>query len=144
SAIGRSHDSVDRVRRRSGGVPPRRGGESGRCLSLAEREEISRGCARGQSFAAIAGGLGRAPSTVGREVHANGDKEHYRAFDAERRAYDRARRPKVAKLARCPRLAAAVTEVLSDWCSPQQFARRVPLEYTEEQDVQGSYHTVLH
>jgi transposase, IS30 family len=140
-AIGRSHDSVDRVRRRYGGVPPRRGGTSGRCLSLAEREEISRGLAQGQSFAAIASGLGRASSTVGREVHANGD-ETYRAVDAERRAYARARRPKVPKLVACPRLAAVVTEMLQEWCSPQQIGRRLQLEYPDEPEMHVSHETI--
>src|SRR5438034_7009001 len=72
--------------------------------SLAEREEISRDLAAGRSVRAIAGGVGRSPSTVCREVAANGGRERYRACDAGRRAVRKMRRPKPAKLAVCPRL----------------------------------------
>ena len=73
-------------------------------LSLAEREEISRGLAAGQSVRAIARTVGRDPSTVCREVAANGGRERYRACAADRRAVRLLRRPKPAKLAVCPRL----------------------------------------
>lgn len=73
-------------------------------LTMAEREEISRGLAAGLSLRAIAVGLGRAPSTVCREVNAGGGRSRYRALHAERDARRRARRPKVVKLARCHRL----------------------------------------
>jgi hypothetical protein len=73
-------------------------------LSLAEREEISRGLAAGESLRGIASGLGRAPSAVCREVAANGGAGRYRACAADRRALRLAHRPKPAKLARCPRL----------------------------------------
>jgi IS30 family transposase len=73
-------------------------------LSLAEREEISRGFAAGESVRAIARSLRRAPSTVCREVMANGGAARYRACAADRRAVRRMRRPKPAKLAVCPRL----------------------------------------
>src|SRR5215472_9788286 len=73
-------------------------------LSLAEREEISRGLAAGESVRAIARGLGRAPPAVCREVAASGGRDRYRACAADRRAVRRMRRPKPAKLARCPRL----------------------------------------
>ena len=77
-------------------------------LSLAEREEISRGLAAGRSVRAIARAVGRAPSTVCREVAANGGPGRYRACAADRRAVRRMRRPKPAKLAVCPRLRAVV------------------------------------
>ena len=73
-------------------------------LSLAEREEISRGLAAGLSIRRIAGRLGRAPSTVSRDVAANGWPQRYRACAADRRAVRLLRRPKPATLARCPRL----------------------------------------
>jgi IS30 family transposase len=76
--------------------PPKR---EPRRLSLAEREEISRGLAVGRSVRAIAGGLGRAPSTVCREVAANGGRDRYRACAADRRAVRLLRRPQPAKLA---------------------------------------------
>jgi transposase, IS30 family len=71
-------------------------------LSLAEREEISRGLAAGRSVRAIARGIGRSPSTVCRKVAANGGRERYRACDADRRAVRKMRRPKPVKLAACP------------------------------------------
>ena len=73
-------------------------------LSLAEREEISRGLAAGVAVRAIARGLGRAPPAVCREIAANGGPQRYRAHDAGRRAVRQLRRPKPAKLAQCPRL----------------------------------------
>jgi len=73
-------------------------------LSLAEREEISRGLAAGEPVRAIARRLGRAPSAVCREVAANGGPGRYRACDADRRAVRLLRRPKPARLAACPRL----------------------------------------
>ena len=77
-------------------------------LSLAEREEISRGLAAGKSLQGVASGLGRAASTVCREVAANGGAGRYRACAADRRALRLAHRPKPAKLCRCPRLRAVV------------------------------------
>ena len=79
-------------------------------LSLAGREEISRGLAAGEPVREIARRLGRAPSTVCREVAANGGGDRYRACAADRRAVRLMRRPKPAKLARCPRLREAAGE----------------------------------
>jgi transposase, IS30 family len=139
-AIGRSHDCVDRVRREAGTpAPPCR--RSGRCLLLAEREEISRGLVEGRSFTAIADGLGRAPSTVSREVAANGGRSEYRAWTAEHRAGEQARRPRAAKLA-CARLARVVGEMLEQRWSPQQIARRLKREYPDEPEMWVSHETI--
>ena len=81
-------------------------------LSLAELEEIALGLAAATPARAIAGRIGRVPSTVTRELANNGGREGYRACDADARALERARRPKIAKLVRCPRLQAAVAEGL--------------------------------
>jgi hypothetical protein len=81
-------------------------------LSLAEREEISRGLAAGEPVREIARRLRRALSTVCREVAANGGGDRYRACAADRRAVRLMRRPKPAKLARCPRLREAVESKL--------------------------------
>ena len=70
-------------------------------LTLADREEITIGLHRGESFAAIAARIGKHVSSVSREVHANGGREQYRAWRAQQRARERARRPKTPKLA-CP------------------------------------------
>jgi transposase, IS30 family len=142
AAVGRSHDCVDRVRRACGGVPPRRQHVCERYLSLAEREEISRGLVGGSSFAAIARGLGRSTSTVSREVNRNGGRGRYRAWDAQRHAQEQARRPKIPKLAQCPRLRRAVTGMLTRRFSPQQIARRLRLEYPHEPEMRVSHETI--
>ena len=142
AAVGRSHDTVDRVRRASGGLAPRRGSRSERCLSLAEREEISRGLVGELSFAAIARGLGRASSTVSREVNANGGRDGYRAWDADRRAAQRARRPKVPKLVACARLRTVVESMLRHKYSPQQIAQRLRLEYPNDPEMRVSHETI--
>ena len=67
-------------------------------LSLADREEISRGLSVGEPLRAVARRLGQAPSTISGEVKANGGRSHYRAVKAHHGAYERARRPKTPKL----------------------------------------------
>jgi transposase, IS30 family len=85
-------------------VRPRRGRNlKGRCLTFAEREDIAVALARGESMRAIAARLGRSPSTIGREVGRNSDpKGRYRATAAHAAAYERASRPKPARLATNP------------------------------------------
>jgi len=127
----RRHPSTVRdLLKRSGGIRP-----APRCrwelrLSLAEREEISRGLAAGLSLRSIAAVLGRAPSTVSREVAANGGRSRYRALTADRAAWDRAARPKQTKLSRWPGLRAMVEDKLELCWSPEQIAgwlrRRFP------------------
>src|SRR5580692_6357031 len=124
--VGCSHVAVRVV---TGQVPRRPGRGAGWVpgpgrLSLADREEISIGLRAGESFTAIAGRLGRAVSTVSREVAASGGRGQYRAWRAHQRACQQARRPKACKLA-CPELAARVTSWLSDWWSPVQISRRL-------------------
>jgi IS30 family transposase len=111
-------------------------------LSLAEREEISRGLLRGDSFAAIGRQLGRSTSTVSREVAANGGLKRYRAWRAHSRAYHQARRPKVAKLTACPGLAEVVTEWLKQLWSPQEIARRLPKEFPDDPMMRVSHETI--
>src|SRR5215212_4957678 len=110
------------------GPAPRRRGPLR--LSLAEREEISRGLAAGLSLRAISAGLGRAPSTVSREVTRNGGRGRYRALSADQAAWARAARPKQTKLARWPGLRAMVEDKLKLRWSPEQIAgwlrRRFP------------------
>ncbi len=112
-----------------------------RRLSLAEREEISRGLGHGESFSQLARRLGRSTSTISREVAANGGRDHYRAWRAHDRAYLEARRPKVAKLAD-PRLAAQVTEWLEAWWSPEEIARRLPIEFPADPMMRVSHETI--
>src|SRR6476469_7916560 len=84
--MGRAHGSIRTFMVANAGRRPRPPGASDLRLSLAEREEISRGLAAGLSFRAIATGMHRAPSTVSREVNANGGRSRYRALRADREA----------------------------------------------------------
>jgi DNA-binding CsgD family transcriptional regulator len=96
--LGKRVPSVRAFVLQTGGVqhhPPRR---AQRSLSMAEREEISRGVAVGESCRQIAARLGRAPSTVSRELTRNGGRHRYRAQVADAAAFRRAQRPKAAKL----------------------------------------------
>jgi IS30 family transposase len=111
-------------------------------LSLAEREEISRGLAAGRSVRAIAGTVGRPASTVCREVAANGGRERYRACDAGRRAVRLMRRPKPAKLAVCPRLREVVEGKLELRWSPQQIAAWLVLAYPDDPEMRVSHETI--
>jgi IS30 family transposase len=111
-------------------------------LSLAEREEISRGLAAGESVRAIARGLGRAPSTVCREVAANGGPGRYRACAADRRAVRLLRRPKPAKLAVSPRLRQVVEGKLELRWSPQQVAGWLALAYPDDPEMRVSHETI--
>jgi IS30 family transposase len=111
-------------------------------LSLAEREEISRGLAGGESLRTIAARLERAPSTVAREVKGNGGRRRYRACRADADALGRARRPKAAKLATCERLRAVVEDRLEQRWSPQQIAGWLPLAFPEDPEMRVSHETI--
>ncbi len=100
-------------------------------LALSEREEISRGLVAGETVRKIACQLGRAPSTVSREVKTNGGRSHYRAVRAHHGAYERARRPKMPKLAAGP-LTSKVESWLEQWWSPQEIANRLRLEHPDD------------
>jgi len=137
--------SLDQIRRlihATGGRPPRRRRRSGRRLSLAEREEILRGVAAGDSCRRIARRLHRAPSTVSRELARNGGRAHYRAHQAEAAARRRARRPKVPKLARHCRLRRLVAAKLERRWSPQQIARWLPGAFPHEPEWRVSHETI--
>jgi len=111
-------------------------------LSLAEREEISRGVAAGESLRSIAKRLGRAPSTVSREVAANGGGRRYRAVVADRAALRRARRPKPAKLVMHPELCAVVEAKLELRWSPQQISGWLSETYPDRPEMWVSHETI--
>jgi transposase, IS30 family len=111
-------------------------------LSLEEREEISRGMSAGHSIRAIAETLGRSPSTVCREVNANGGRDKYRALVADQAACRRALRPKRAKLAQCRRLRGIVERKLEARWSPQQISAWLALEYPDRPEMQVSHETI--
>ena len=111
------------------------------CLSIAEREQILLGIGRGESLSAIARSLGRSASTITREVKANGGCGQYSAWGGHRRARDEARRPKPCKL-RQGRLLGEVTRRLEQLWSPQEIARRLPLDYPDDPEMRVSHETI--
>jgi IS30 family transposase len=128
----------------AGGVRPRRGrGLRGRCLTLAQREEIALGRARGDSIRAIAAIIGRSPSTVSRELRRNADGlGRYRATSAHALAYHRASRPKPAKLLTNLRLRSMVEAELAKKYSPEQIAGRLKVEFPDQPEMQVSTETI--
>ena len=142
AALRRSPSTINAVVRQAGGVPPRRTSRSILRLSLEEREEISRGLTSGQSLRLIGTLLGRAPSTIAREVVANGGRSAYRAWHAERMAARRARRPKPAKLASNHRLRVIVEALLTMRWSPEQIAGRLRHDHPHEPEMWVSPETI--
>ena len=123
AAVGCNSGTVSWHVRYYGGIePPARLRAKGQ-LTLAEREEISRGVAAGRSLRQIAAGLNRAPSTIAREIKRNGGLKAYRAESAEQAAWARARRPKPCLLERNEPLRELVTQRLQEKWSPQQIAQ---------------------
>jgi len=140
--MGCSTRTVQQVIRRWGADAPRTRPRAARQLGLAEREEISRGLRAERSLRDVAVQLGRAPSTVAREVRANGGRQRYRAWAADARAERRRRRPKVAKLVRHGALQAMVARCLTAHWSPQQIAQWLRSEYPAEPAMQVSHETI--
>ncbi len=138
----RSHGSVAAILCRTGGIRPPRRVRSGRTLSLAEREEISRGVVAGHSLRSIAALLNRAPSTVSREINRNGGRQHYRANVADQAAWDRAQRPKTCKLAHNRALARVVASKLQLEWSPRQIAGWLKRTYLHDETWQVSHETI--
>ena len=138
----RHHTTVQGLLARSGGIqpPPRR--RSRLALTLAEREEISRGLMAGLSMRSIASSLGRAVSTVSREIDRNGGREAYRASTADQAAWDRGRRPKRCKLAAQPALARLVAHKLQLEWSPYQIAGWLKRTYPDDESRQVSHETI--
>jgi IS30 family transposase len=140
--LGRQNMSLRKFIADAGGKRPTARQRSELRLSLEEREEISRGLAAGESIRAIAEALGRCPSTVCREVNANGGTRKYRALVADRAADRRALRPKRAKLAQCRRLRGVVERKLEAKWSPQQISAWLALEYPDRPEMQVSHETI--
>jgi IS30 family transposase len=142
-ALGLSTGGVRAYLVRCGGIRPVPRRRSPGRLSLPEREEISRGLAAGVSLRVIAGRLGRAPSTISREVAAHGGRDRYRAAPADQLAWSRARRRQPCKLATHPALRAIVAEKLQQeqW-SPQQIAGWLKTTYPNESEMQVSHETI--
>ena len=142
-AAGVSHETARRWFLRAGGVIGNGPGPvGGRYLSLAEREEIAVGRAAGLGVRAIAAALGRAPSTVSRELARNSGPRGYRATAAQQQAERRSRRPKTARLAACPRLRELVQERLVARWSPEQISVMLKAEFPAQPEMWVSHETI--
>ena len=140
--FGRYHSSIERIIAESGGIRPAPRHRSSRCLSLAEREEISRGIATGRSLRAIATSLSRAPSTISREINRNGGLKKYRASQADKATWDRAHRAKTCKLTENRSLARIVAKKLQLEWSPEQIAGWLKQTYPDDESYQVSHETI--
>ena len=138
----RNHSSVERILAETGGIQPAQRRRSRLALTLAEREEISRSVATGQSIRSVATRLGRAPSTISREIMRNGGQECYRASQADQAAWDRGRRPKTCSLAENRSLAHIVAGKLQLLWSPEQIAGWLKRTYPDDETFQVSHETI--
>jgi IS30 family transposase len=138
----RNHSSIQRILAETGGIRPAQRCRSRLALTLAEREEISRSAAAGQSIRSVARRLGRAPSTISREIMRNGGQECYRASLAEQAAWDRGRRPKTCRLVENRTLAHIVAGKLQSLWSPEQIAGWLKRTYPDDENNQVSHETI--
>ena len=128
-AFGKGHGSIRFLLTQHGGIVPAARLRSPRTLTLAEREDISRGIASGLSIREIANGLQRPVSTVSREVSRHGGRPLYRASEADRQAWESALRPKVCLLAVEEKLRTIVaSKLILDW-SPEQISKWLKVHY---------------
>ena len=142
TALGHPPATVQQLLSRHGGIAPRPRCRASRALSSTEREEISRGLAAGESARAIAQRLGRAPSTISREIARHGGAICYRAAEADAAAWQAAKRPKRCRLATDARLCAVVAAKLAaDW-APQQIAAWLVSEYPDDPAMRVSHETI--
>ncbi|MEP0315641.1 IS30 family transposase [Hyphomonas sp.] len=146
SSIGRGFDrqssSIFSVLSPTGGIRPTDRKRSRSALSLNEREEISGGLSTGHSMRVIAVQLGRAPSTISREVSRNGGSDSYRAARSDQAAWDRALRPKICKLACHPSLSRTVSQKLRRKWSPEQIAGWLKRMFPDEEQRRVSHETI--
>lgn len=140
--IGKPPGSVFTVLKHHGGIAP--GPRKARVgsLTVGEREEISRGLCAGESYRAIAGLLGRAVSTISREVSNNGGRDVYRAIAAQERALDRAQHPKQCLLARRPALRQTVLTPPKEEWSPEQIVGHLRLHHGDDPAMEISHETI--
>ena len=138
----RYHTSIQGIFSAAGGVRPARRTRSSMALSISEREEISRGIASDESMRSIATRLGRAPSTISREIQRNGGDGKDRAARADKKAWERACRPKSCKLASSPWLRRAIEIKLRVNWSPEQIAGWLKREHPGDESKHVSHETI--
>jgi IS30 family transposase len=141
-ALGKVPGSVFGVLRLRGGIAPAARQRSTWSLSLADREEISRGLVAGLSMRRIAQRLGRSTSTISREIARNRGLQKYRAADADERAWREALRPKACQLAVNKPLQKIVAQKLDAYWSPQQVAGWLRIEYLDDRAMRVSHETI--
>jgi transposase, IS30 family len=141
-ALDRAPGTIFTTLKEHGGIAPPERRRSRLALTLAEREEISRGIAVGESARAIARRLGRSPATVCREIARHGGRACYRAADADRRAWCNGRRPQPCKLALNGELRELVAGKLAEDWSPEQIAGWLRLEHGEDHTARVSHETI--
>jgi IS30 family transposase len=127
---------------RAGGLAPRVPTRARWALRAEEREEISRGLAQGEGMRSLARRLGRAPSTLSREIHRHGGAALYRAATADAAAWRRAQRPQRGRLATSGRLRRVVTAWLERHWSPEQIARQLRRRYPDDPEMHVSHETI--
>src|SRR6202166_1206119 len=141
-AIGKDHVFIQLKLAQHGGIAPAARRRSPLTLTLAERENISRGIACGSSIRDIAKGLQRAVSTVSREVARHGGRPQYRACDADQKAWESALRPKRCLLALHVKLQEVVAgKLILDW-SPEQISGWLKSEYPEDESMRVSHEKI--
>ena len=138
----RGNSSIHRILAETGGIRPAQRCRSTLALTLAEREEISRAVVAGDSIRSVAARLGRAPSTISREIQRNGGQGCYRANQADQAAWDRSRRPKICKLGVNRKLANIVASKLQGFWSPEQIAGWLKLTYPDDETYLVSHETI--
>ena len=137
------HDSVIQTYfAKRGGLEPRKRTRRSNALTVEEREEISRGLATGRSCRWVAAQLGRAPSTVSREVGRNGGPQAYRAARADAQAWKAAQRPKPCKLATQPKLRRLVAKKLHERWSPRQISGWLEVKFSTSSRMYVSHETI--
>jgi IS30 family transposase len=136
------HGSIRNLLAQRGGIGPSLRHRARQALTLAEREEISRGIVADESARSIAARIGRAPSTVSREIARHGSRSSYRATNADEMAWESALRPKPCLLALNGNLRNIVARRLSlDW-SPEQVAAWLKLRYPDDERMRVSHETI--
>jgi len=138
----RNKSGVQRILALGGGISPPVRRRAAGALRPQEREEISRGIAAGHSMRRIAASLGRAASTVSREVKRNAGRGVYRASKADACAWERALRPKRCRLVTHARLRWRVAQKLALQWSPEQISGWLKQEFASDQDMQVSHETI--
>ena len=142
AAVGVCTMTINRFVKAEGMPGPRRKDRSPRQLSIAEREEIRAGLERNKSFRQIAADLDRHPGTISREVNLNGGRDGYRAYKAEQRAEELAKRPKPTLFEQRPRLAVYVEEKLRLRWSPQEISGRLVIDFPDDLEMRVSPETI--